>query len=161
MKDRCPLERLWLSSWGQLAARLAAAPPGAAAAPGPAASRDASAQVLCGFGARRPPSWTPARPQGQDDVMTAMRPMVRWALPGGLVAVVVATIALGPLVQAGAAGDVPEPGAGELLAGTWLRHVTGGARLDERTQRDGGHHHCHQAARERPAHHRPHLGMHR
>src|SRR5665648_658028 len=116
MKDRCPLERLWLSSWGQLAARLAAAPPGAAAAPGPAASRDASAQVLCGFGARRPPSWTPARPQGQDDVMTAMRPMVRWALPGGLVAVVVATIALGPLVQAGAAGDVPEPGAGELLA---------------------------------------------
>src|SRR5665647_3290263 len=27
MKDRCPLERLWLSSWGQLAARLAAAPP--------------------------------------------------------------------------------------------------------------------------------------
>jgi len=48
--------------------------------------------------------------------MTAMRPMVRWALPGGLVAVVVATIALGPLVQAGAAGDVPEPGAGELLA---------------------------------------------
>lgn len=48
--------------------------------------------------------------------MTAMRPMVRWALPGGLVAVVVATIALGPLVQAGAAGEVPAPGAGALLA---------------------------------------------
>ena len=48
--------------------------------------------------------------------MTATRPMVRWALPGGLVAAVLATIALGPLVQAGAAGDVPEPGAGELLA---------------------------------------------
>src|SRR5674476_1410983 len=116
MKDRCPLERLWLSSWGQLAARLAAAPPGAAAAPGPAASRDASAQGLWGFGVRGPPSWTPARPRGQDDVMTAMRPMVRWALPGGLVAAVLATIALGPLVQAGAAGEVPEPGAGALLA---------------------------------------------
>src|SRR5665647_2514886 len=96
MKDRCPLERLWLSSWGQLAARLAAAPPGAAAAPGPAASRDASAQVLCGFGARRPPSWTPARPHRRHDVILTLRPMVRWALPGGLVAVVVATIALAP-----------------------------------------------------------------
>src|SRR5665648_194542 len=116
MKDRCPLERLWLSSWGQLAARLAAAPPGAAAAPGPAASRDASAQVLCGFGARRPPSWTPARPRRRHDVILTPRPMVRWALPGGLVAVVVATIALGPLVQAGAAGEVPEPDAGVLLA---------------------------------------------
>lgn len=48
--------------------------------------------------------------------MTATRPMVRWALPGGLVAAVVATIALGPLVQAGAAGEVPEPAAGVLLA---------------------------------------------
>ena len=48
--------------------------------------------------------------------MTATRPIVRWALPGGLVAVVAATIALGPLVQAGAAGEVPEPGAGALVA---------------------------------------------
>lgn len=48
--------------------------------------------------------------------MRVTRPMVRWALPGGLVAAVVATIALGPLVQAGAAGEVPEPDAGTLLA---------------------------------------------
>ena len=48
--------------------------------------------------------------------MTATRPTVRWALPGGLVAAVVATIALGPLVQTGAAGEVPEPAAGVLLA---------------------------------------------
>src|SRR5450830_1874613 len=48
--------------------------------------------------------------------MTATRPIVRWSLPGGLVAVVAATIALGPLVRAGAAGEVPEPGAGALVA---------------------------------------------
>jgi hypothetical protein len=57
--------------------------------------------------------WAPGLDEGHDDGMmtTTLR---RWALPVGLVAVVLGSSALGPLVQA-AADDVPEPSEAEIL----------------------------------------------
>jgi hypothetical protein len=47
--------------------------------------------------------------------MTTTTPLRRWALPAGLVAVVLGGSALGPLVQAWGADDLPKPSEAEIL----------------------------------------------